>query len=56
MKFNIQDMTKLLGGSEVYFTVEQINFICIKLIDPKSYSLYLQSVMATDMKIIKLTR
>ena len=49
--YNFQELKEILTLE--YFTIEQINFIALKLIDKRNYSLYLQSVMASDMKKIK---
>ncbi len=54
-KFNVTDLKLLLGGDE-YFTSEQINWLCMKLLDPKSNSFYFQSVMSADRKRILLTK
>jgi hypothetical protein len=51
MSYNFQDLLTML--TEEYFTREQINYLAMKLSDPKCNSIYLQSVMHSDIKAIK---
>ena len=54
MAYSLEEIKKIFKSE--YFTPEQQNFICMLLIDPKSNSIYLQSVMSADMKRINLTK
>ena len=50
-QYNFDDLLKILTLE--YFSREQINYIAMKLIDKDCNSIYLQSVMAGDLKAIK---
>jgi len=54
MSYSLQEIKKLFSSE--YFTDEQLNYICLMLIDPRSHPFYLQSVMSADIKRIKKTR
>jgi hypothetical protein len=50
-KFNFTELLEILTLE--YYTREQINYLAMKLIDKNCNSIYLQSVMAGDLKTIK---
>jgi hypothetical protein len=50
-QYNFTELLEILTLE--YFSREQINYIAMKLIDKDCNSIYLQSVMAGDLKTIK---